>query len=62
MRIGYFFLLPLLMMLSSCEITSSDLFEVDENGKRVNNSDIRIGTSLLDVGMTAYTSTPSALN
>ena len=55
MRIGYFFLLPLLMMLASCEITSSDLFEVDENGKRVNNSDIRIGTSLLDVGMTAYT-------
>ena len=54
MKIGYFFLLSLFMMLVGCEITSSDLTEVDENGNRVNNNEIRIGSSLLDIGMTAY--------
>ncbi len=54
MRIGYFFLLPFLLLLAACEITSSDLTEEDENGNLVKNSEIRIGTSLLDIGMTAY--------
>lgn len=38
----------------SCEVRSSDLIEIDENGNVINNNEINIGTSLLDVGMNAY--------
>ena len=55
MKTTYLLLLSFVLLLSGCEITSSDLTEVDENGNRVNNKEIRIGASLLDVGMTAYT-------
>jgi len=55
MKTTYLLLLSLMLLLAGCEITSSDLTEVDENGNRVNNKEIRMGTSLLDVGMAAYT-------
>ncbi|MDO4704568.1 hypothetical protein [Tannerella sp.] len=43
-----------LIVMTGCEVRSSDLIEIDEYGNRVNNNGIDIETSLLGVGMKAY--------
>lgn len=38
----------------SCEEATSNLFEVDENGNVINNSDVNIQKSLINVGVKGY--------
>ena len=51
---GGIFSLFIIICFISCEEATSDLLEVDENGNVINNSDINIQKSLVDVGIKGY--------